>query len=75
MAGSTLRGGPRCQLLDYSRALAALRDDTRAGWEEQLGWEADDYDEGQTLPPIWAHKPVEYAVNIRRRIERCLQAE
>jgi hypothetical protein len=32
----------------YSRALAALRDDTKAWWEEQLGWEADDYDEGQT---------------------------
>jgi hypothetical protein len=32
----------------YSRALAALRDDSRAWWEEQLGWNADDYDEGQT---------------------------
>jgi hypothetical protein len=32
----------------YSRALAALRDDTRTWWEEQLGWNADDYDEGQT---------------------------
>jgi hypothetical protein len=29
----------------YTRALAALRDDTRAWWEEQLGWNADDYDE------------------------------
>jgi hypothetical protein len=27
--------------------LAALRDDTRAWWEEQLGWNADDYEEGQ----------------------------
>jgi hypothetical protein len=27
----------------YSRALAALRDDTRTWWEEQLGWNADDY--------------------------------
>ena len=32
----------------YARALAALRDDTRAWWEEQLGWNADDYDEDQT---------------------------
>jgi hypothetical protein len=31
----------------YSRALAALRDDTRAWWEEQLGWNADDYEEDQ----------------------------
>lgn len=27
--------------------LAALRDDTRAWWEDQLTWEADDYDEDQ----------------------------
>jgi hypothetical protein len=32
----------------YTRALAVLRDDTRAWWEEQLGWNADDYDEDQT---------------------------
>jgi hypothetical protein len=32
----------------YSRALAALRDDTRTWWDEQLGRNADDYDEGQT---------------------------
>jgi hypothetical protein len=32
----------------YARALAALRDDTRAWWQEQLGWNADDYDEDQT---------------------------
>jgi len=32
----------------YSRALTALRDDTRVWWEEQLGWNADDYEEGQT---------------------------
>ena len=31
----------------YSRALAALRDDTRAWWEGQLGWDPGDYDEGQ----------------------------
>jgi hypothetical protein len=31
----------------YSRALAALRDDIRAWWEEQLGWNADDYEEDQ----------------------------
>jgi hypothetical protein len=31
----------------YSRALAALRDDTRTWWEEQLGWNTDDYDKGQ----------------------------
>lgn len=32
----------------YSRALAALREDTRAWWEDQLAWEPDDYEEGQT---------------------------
>jgi hypothetical protein len=32
----------------YSRALAALRDDTRTWWEEQLSWNADDYEEDQT---------------------------
>ena len=32
----------------YSCALAALRDDTRAWWEEQLTWEAGDYEEDQT---------------------------
>ena len=32
----------------YSRALAALREDTRERWEEQLTWEPDDYDEDQT---------------------------
>jgi hypothetical protein len=31
----------------YSRALAALRDDTLAWWEEQLSWEPDDYDDDQ----------------------------
>jgi len=31
----------------YSRALAALHDDTRAWWEEQLTWEPDDYAENQ----------------------------
>jgi hypothetical protein len=31
----------------YVRALAALRDDTRRWWEEQLGWNADDYEEDQ----------------------------
>jgi hypothetical protein len=31
----------------YTRALGALRDDTRAWWEEQLTWEADDYEENQ----------------------------
>src|SRR5215831_12760602 len=31
----------------YARALAELRDDTKVWWEEQLGWEADDCDEGQ----------------------------
>jgi hypothetical protein len=31
----------------YSRALAALRDDTRTWWEEQLGWSANDYEEDQ----------------------------
>ena len=28
--------------------MAALRDDTRAWWEEQLTWEAGDYEEDQT---------------------------
>jgi hypothetical protein len=32
----------------YSRALAALREDTREWWEDQLTWEPDDYDEDQT---------------------------
>lgn len=31
----------------YSRALAALREDTRESWEEHLTWEPDDYDEDQ----------------------------
>ena len=31
----------------YSRAMAALRDDTRTWWEDQLTWEPSDYDEGQ----------------------------
>ena len=29
----------------YSRALAALRDDTQAWWQEQLSWAPEDYDE------------------------------
>ncbi len=32
----------------YKRALAALRDDTRAWWEDQQRWEPDDYDEDET---------------------------
>jgi hypothetical protein len=32
----------------YSRALAVLREDTREWWEEQLTWEAEDYEENQT---------------------------
>jgi len=32
----------------YSRALAALRGDTREWWEKQLTWEADNYEEEQT---------------------------
>ncbi len=32
----------------YARALGALRQDTRGWWENQLKWEPDDYDEGQT---------------------------
>ena len=32
----------------YSRAVAELREDTREWWEEQLSWEPDDYEEGQT---------------------------
>jgi len=29
----------------YSRALAALRDDTQAWWREQLSWAPDDYED------------------------------
>jgi hypothetical protein len=32
----------------YSCALAVVREDTRTWWEEQLGWSAQDYEEGQT---------------------------
>jgi hypothetical protein len=32
----------------YSRALAALRDDARSWWQEQLSWKPGDYEEGQT---------------------------
>jgi hypothetical protein len=32
----------------YSRALTALREDTREWWEKQLTWEADDYEDDQT---------------------------
>lgn len=32
----------------YSRALGALREDTRAWWEDQLAWEPDEYDDDQT---------------------------
>jgi hypothetical protein len=32
----------------YTRALTALREDTREWWENQLTWEPDDYDEDQT---------------------------
>ncbi len=32
----------------YSRALAAVRDDTRAWWEKRLGGDPDDYEEDQT---------------------------
>jgi hypothetical protein len=31
----------------YSRAIAALREDTRTWWEDQLAWEPEDYDESQ----------------------------
>ena len=31
-----------------SRALGALREDTRAWWDDQLSWRSDDYDEDQT---------------------------
>jgi hypothetical protein len=31
----------------YARARAALRDDTRKWWADQLTWEAKDYEEGQ----------------------------
>lgn len=49
----------------YSRALAALRHDTRSWWEEQLAWEPDDYDEGQT--PYRAD-----AENLRRFLESAI---
>jgi hypothetical protein len=32
----------------YSRALAALREDTREWWDRQLSWEPGDYDQDQT---------------------------
>ena len=32
----------------YSRALGALREDTRELWEDQLNCDPDDYDEDQT---------------------------
>jgi hypothetical protein len=32
----------------YSRALAALREDTQGWWQEQLSWGPDDYGEDQT---------------------------
>jgi hypothetical protein len=32
----------------YTRALAALRDDTRASWEKQLGRNADDFKRAKT---------------------------
>lgn len=31
----------------YARALAAVRDDTRAWWEEQLTWKREDYEEDE----------------------------
>jgi hypothetical protein len=46
----------------YSRALAALRDDTREWWDRQLGWEPADYDKDQT--PYRAD-----ADNLRRFLE------
>src|SRR5580704_10250804 len=32
----------------YTRAVATLRDDTRAWWEDQVSWQPDDYEEGET---------------------------
>jgi hypothetical protein len=46
----------------YSGALAALRDDTREWWEDQLTWEPDDYDEDQ--PPYCAD-----ATSLKRFLE------
>jgi len=34
--------------LAYSRALAALRNDTRGWWDQQLGWKPADYEKDQT---------------------------
>src|SRR5215471_5697106 len=48
----------------YSRAVAALRDDTRAWWEQQLGWQTGDDEEGE--------KP--YQANAQG-LRRFLQAE
>jgi hypothetical protein len=31
----------------YARALAAVREDTRAWWQEQLSWTPDEYEKGQ----------------------------
>ena len=48
MTGEALRILASPSLSAYSRALAALRDDTRRWWQEQLGWNPDDYEEDQT---------------------------
>jgi hypothetical protein len=47
----------------YAHALAALREDTREWWAEQLNWEPDDYDENQT--PYRAD-----AENLKRFLEK-----
>jgi hypothetical protein len=49
----------------YPRALAALRDDTRRWWEEQLGWAPEDYDEEQ--------KP--YSADDAASLKRFLESE
>ena len=49
----------------YTRAVATLRDDTRAWWEDQVSWQPDDYEEGET--PFQPN-----AESLRRFVERLL---
>jgi hypothetical protein len=44
-AAITLLDNPSAET--YSQALAALREDTRAWWEEQLAWRREDYEEDE----------------------------
>ena len=48
MTEEALRLLAKSSTSSYSRALSAVREDTRAWWEDQLSWEPDDYDDDQT---------------------------